>query len=78
MAAERTDRQMPRVPTENQENRAAGEGPPLAGGSEPAEQRTLAHDSEREESGDYETLERESGAAGAPPADTPRSRGREA
>lgn len=67
MAAERENRQIPHTPTVNQENRTAGEGPPLAGNDDAAERRALAHDPERAESGEYETLERESGGAGVPP-----------
>ncbi len=66
MAAERHDPRTDRDPAVNQENRAAGEGPPLDGGNPQAERRALARDSEREESGEYETLERESGGAGVP------------
>ena len=67
MAAERSKQPIPNPDTENQENRAAGAGPPLAGGNEAAERRAIEQDSERIESGDYETLERKSGAAGVPP-----------
>ncbi|HZQ39009.1 MAG TPA: hypothetical protein VFD32_23995 [Dehalococcoidia bacterium] len=67
MAAEQAERPIPRTPSENQENRAAGNGPALDGGNAAAARRALTQDSERDESGDYEKLERESGAAGVPP-----------
>ncbi len=48
MAAERHDPRTDRDPAVNQENRTAGEGPPLDGGNPQAERRALARDSERE------------------------------